>query len=642
MAFNHRHFLLLTVVVFLCIVSPSLCDSDADVQTLINFRNSLVNGEVALKDWNATSPPTPPCVANSSQWTGLICNEGKVWGLQLEHMNLSGSINIDLLNQLKGLRTLSFQYNNFQGGFPGFKKLKALKQLYLSGNQFTGDIPDDAFDGMVWLNTLNLSSIGFTGTIPSSLPKGCPKLVQVRLDGNQFEGQIPDFPQQPPPTVNVSNNHLEGPIPPSLRKQDKSLFSGNNDLCGGPITPCDVVKKNKTRKIVMIIILAVLAVCTLLLLGALLIVLRNRSNRRQIQTSLSGKGGGLEEGKQMDTEKYSEGGRKKSDHGKLVFVRNDREPFDLNDLLKASAEVLGSGTFGSSYKAALMTGPVMVVKRFRQMNNAGRDDFQEHMRRIGRLRHPNLLPLVSYYYRKEEKLLVTDFVPNCSLAHHLHGNRTPDMPAFDWATRLKIIKGVARGLTYLYDQLPGISVAHGHLKSSNVLLNHSYDPLLMDYCLLPVISKDHAIQLMVAYKSPEYAEHGSLSKKTDVWSLGILILEMLTGKFPENYLVQGQGGDLANWVNSVVREEWTGEVFDKYLKGMKNGEGEMLKMLKVALCCCEKNVDKRWDLKEAVERIEELRETDNDSEDFSSYVSEGDGYSRGGMTEDDFSFSRND
>ena len=112
---------------------------------------------------------------------------------------------------------------------------------------------------------------------------------------------------------------------------------------------------------------------------------------------------------------------KKGEQGQLYFVRNDRERFDLQDLLRASAEVLGSGSFGSSYKAVLLSGPAMVVKRFKQMNRLGSDDFHEHMRRLGRLSHPNLLPLVAYYYKKEEKLLVSDYAPNGSLASHLHG-----------------------------------------------------------------------------------------------------------------------------------------------------------------------------------------------------------------------------
>lgn len=111
----------------------------------------------------------------------------------------------------------------------------------------------------------------------------------------------------------------------------------------------------------------------------------------------------------------------KSEHGKLTFVRDDREKFDLEDLLRASAEILGSATFGSSYKAMIMNDQVVVVKRYKHMNIVGREEFDEHMTRLGSLSHPNLLPLVAYYYRKEEKLLISDFVVNGSLASVLHG-----------------------------------------------------------------------------------------------------------------------------------------------------------------------------------------------------------------------------
>lgn len=114
---------------------------------------------------------------------------------------------------------------------------------------------------------------------------------------------------------------------------------------------------------------------------------------------------------------------KKSEDGCLSFVRNERE-FDLQDLLRASAEVLGSGSFGSTYKAMVQTGPVMVVKRFKHMNNVGKKEFFEHMKRLGRLSHPNLLPLVAFYCGKEEKLLVHDYAENGSLASHLHGMTT--------------------------------------------------------------------------------------------------------------------------------------------------------------------------------------------------------------------------
>lgn len=112
---------------------------------------------------------------------------------------------------------------------------------------------------------------------------------------------------------------------------------------------------------------------------------------------------------------------KRGDQRKLHFVRNDQERFTLQDMLRASAEVLGSGGFGSSYKAALSSGRAVVVKRFRFMSNIGREEFYDHMKKIGRLSHANLLPLIAFYYRKEEKLLVTNYISNGSLANLLHG-----------------------------------------------------------------------------------------------------------------------------------------------------------------------------------------------------------------------------
>ncbi|KAF5448407.1 hypothetical protein F2P56_028945 [Juglans regia] len=100
------------------------------------------------------------------------------------------------------------------------------------------------------------------------------------------------------------------------------------------------------------------------------------------------------------------GNTRKAEYGKLSFLRKDREKFGMEDLLRSSAEVLGSATFGSSYRAMIRGGKSMVVNRYKHMNNVGREELDEHMRRLGKLSHPNLLPLVAYYYRKDEKLLI--------------------------------------------------------------------------------------------------------------------------------------------------------------------------------------------------------------------------------------------
>ncbi|WRX34840.1 Protein kinase domain - like 10 [Theobroma cacao] len=624
MASYHKPMLLIMFLLLSMIFVSSYALSDIEI--LLKFKSSLSN-DTALGNWENNKPP---CNGSRANWLGVLCDNGTIWGLQLENMGLAGTIDVNSLTSLSGLRTLSFMNNNFDGPIPELKKLNALKSIYLSKNRFSGEIPGNAFAGMIWLKKLHLSQNEFMGAIPESLAT-LPKLLELKLDGNQFSGQIPDFKQKDLQIVDLSNNGLEGSIPASLSKMNASMFSGNKGLCGLPLKTCDSPaadsnsgSSSKKPSIGVIVILVIVGVFVLLATLAFVIVNRQK---RQPPLSMEAPPSNLRTKAGFKEEEYGSPGcsqhsrnGKKVETVKLSFTSDDRERFDLPDLLKASAEILGSGCFGSSYKAVLPNGPEMVVKRYKQMNNVGKEEFQEHMRRIGRLRHNNLLPLVAYYYRKEEKLLISDFVQNGSLAVHLHGHQSLGQPGLDWPTRLKIVKGVAKGLAYLYKELPSLIAPHGHLKSSNVLLNESFEPLITDYGLIPVINQESAQELMVAYKSPEYVHHGRITKKTDVWGLGILILEILTGKFPANFLQKGKGSeeDLATWVSLVVGEEMsTEEVFDKEMGKASDRDGEMLKLLKIGLSCCEVDAEKRLDIKDAIQRIEELKETDGDEDSYS-------------------------
>ncbi|CAK7339800.1 unnamed protein product [Dovyalis caffra] len=632
---------LLVLAFVLSIVVTSFGSPESDA--LLKFREQLANNE-AISNWN---PSVNPCDWDRSNWVGVLCLNGSIWGLQLEHMGLSGNIDLDALAPLSSFRTLSLMDNNFKGPFPEIKKLGKLKALYLSNNRFSGDIPDNAFEGMGSLKRLFLANNLLTGKIPSSVGT-LPKLMELRLEGNQFEGQMPNFQQKGIKTANVASNDLDGPIPEALSSMSPNSFAGNKGLCGPPLAPCIPSPPPSTPKApgkkFSILYIVIIMLIVLLLLAAIAfawLLFSPKKRERQTQRTTSS----AENSNKMVASYYrdvhselpeSSSQPKKNDHGKLSFLKNDIDHFDLQDLLTASAEVLGSGTFGSSYKAVVLGQPV-VVKRYRHMNNVGREEFQEHMRRLGRLKHPNLLPLAAYYYRREEKLLVTEFAENGSLAIHLHGNHSTEEDGLDWRIRLKIIRGVARGLAFLYNELP-IIAPHGHLKSSNVLLDESFEPLLTDYALRPVINPEHAHMFMMAYKSPEYAQQGRSSNKADIWSFGILILEMLTGKFPENYLTPSYNSDadLATWVNNMVKEKKTSEVFDKEMLGTKNSKGEMIKLLKIALSCCEEDVERRLDINEVVDKIEELKEGDDDEE---CLGSEGNAFSVGGNDQEGFSFS---
>ncbi|XP_047309845.1 pollen receptor-like kinase 2 [Impatiens glandulifera] len=404
-------------------------------------------------------------------------------------------------------------------------------------------------------------------------------------------------------------------------------FVGNPYLCGAPLESCTSSKK-LSKAVIATVITAVVA--ALIAVATVFVILRHRKRAAD--------SGGMKGGKEDSGGGGSSHHKKKGDLRKLTFLMEEREIFELSELLGASAEILGSGYFGTSYKAALKNGKMMVVKRFTQMNNVGKEEFQEHMWNLGSLRHKNLMPLVAFYNRKEEKLIVTDYAPNVSLSIHLHGNRSLGQ-TLDWPTRLKIIKGVANGLQCLYNELPSLIAPHGHLKSSNVLLNEFMEPLLVDYGLIHVVNSEQAQEFMVAYKSPEYKQSRRITKKTDVWSFGILILEVITGKFPTSWWEQGKGNDtdLVSWVDSLAQEALSESVFDNDMRAINGSEGEIMKLLRIGLACADSNVKKRYDLKEVLEKLEEVKEREHDDEFYSSYASECDARSSRGLS-DDFLF----
>ncbi|OMO66615.1 hypothetical protein CCACVL1_21055 [Corchorus capsularis] len=648
---NSLTLLLLFSLVSSSLIVVSFAGKETETDILLTFKDSLAN-PYALSNWNES---IQPCTKNRANWMGVVCINNTIWGLQLENMGLSGMVNMEILVGLRKIRTLSLMNNNFEGTMPNIRKLSSLRNLYLSNNRFSGEIPDDAFQGMRSLRKVLLANNGFTGKIPLSLTT-LPRLMMLRLEVNQFVGQIPEFKEKSLKVVNFASNQLEGPIPASLSKQGPNIFSGNKNLCGPPLkvvcttpppspSPAGTEGKQKSALTIALIVVSILLL--LVVIAAIVLILSRRKQNPKTIVEMES----LDDSNKLPTydnesEKKAAAAEvtammssKRSDQ-KLIFLKDDIEVFDLQDMLRASAEVLGSGNFGASYKADISAGAV-VVKRYKQMNNVGREDFHEHMRRLGRLNHPNLLPLMAYYYRKEEKLLVAKFMENGSLASHLHANHTLEQPSLDWPTRLKIIKGVSRGLNYLYTELPSLVVPHGHLKSSNVLLDENFEPLLCDYALRPVINQERAHMLMTAYKSPEYVTSGRISKKTDVWSLGILILEVITGKFPENYLTPNYDSStsLATWVNEMVKEKKSGEVFEKEMAGTKNSKGEMFEVLKIGLSCCEEDPETRPEMKEVVQKIEELREGDEDNiEDFSSTLGEINAYVTRGNTDQDESF----
>ncbi|KAK7265459.1 hypothetical protein RJT34_33079 [Clitoria ternatea] len=605
---SFHHFL------FLFLLFPSLSLSVTETETLLKLKQSFSNAD-SLSSW---VPDQDPC---ASKWVGVICFNNLITSLHLAGLGLSGTIDIDSLMQIPSLRSVSFLNNSFSGPIPSFNKLGTLKALYLTNNHFSGPIPPDYFSQLASLKKIWISDNQFSGDIPESLTK-LRFLNELHLENNQFTGPVPELTQDIK-SLDMSNNKLQGLIPSSMSKFEAKCFSGNDGLCGKPLekecggndekAEASTQESGWGMKVVIIILIVVVAAGVMLLLKSrrrgddLSVRSRERAADEVVQvhvpSSNHSRSGGGGSGKR-ESKKGSRSGM-----GDLVMVNDEKGVFGLPDLMKAAAEVLGNGGLGSAYKAAMANGLSVVVKRMREMNKVSRDIFDAEMRHFGRLKHKNILTPLAYHYRREEKLFITEYMPKGSLLYVLHGDRGSSHSDLNWPIRLNIVKGIARGMGFLYSEFSAEELPHGNLKSSNVLLADKNEPLLGDFAFNTLINPNYAVQTMFAYKTPDYVVYHKVSQKTDVYCLGIIILEIITGKFPSQYHCNGKGGtDVVQWVFTAISERREAELIDPELTANhSNSINRMLQLLQVGAACTESNPDQRLNMKEAIRRIEEIQ-----------------------------------
>nr|XP_043607434.1 probable inactive receptor kinase At3g02880 [Erigeron canadensis] len=596
-------------------------DLAADRSAILAIRSS-VGGRSIL--WNISQPSTP-CT-----WPGVFCDNrtNRVVELHFPGMGLSGLLPDNTLGNLTELTTLSLRYNALSGPLPNdIFSLVNLRNLYLQNNLFTGPIPD-SFNPLVNLVRVNFANNKFSGNIPNSI-NNLPRLATLYLENNALNGSIPDLSNPSIVQFNVSNNQLSGPIPSKFSGFPDSVFSGNS-LCGSPLDPCDGSGSGSGKSdelsggaIAGIVIGSVLGLLLILVI-LFFFCCKERKQKEAVTSKDIGqpKQVGIEipERKARSVENSdsypslnaavaSGGGGAKGKSGevskKLVFFKKNKElgKFDLDDLLRASAEVLGKGTFGTAYKAVLEAGFAVAVKRLRDVTMSD-TEFNEKIEGVGAMDHENLVPLRAYYCNGEEKLLVYDYMPMGSLSALLHGNRGAGRTPLNWETRSAIALAAARGITYLHARGPMVS--HGNIKSSNILLTTSYESRVSDFGLAQLVGPNATPTRVDGYRAPEVTDVRKVSQKADVYSFGVLLLELLTGKAPTHALLNEEGVDLPRWVQSVVREEWTSEVFDLELLRYQNVEDDMVQLLQLAIDCCAQYPDKRPAMVDVVNQIEEL------------------------------------
>ncbi|KAK7398785.1 hypothetical protein VNO78_09958 [Psophocarpus tetragonolobus] len=582
-----------------------------------------VGGRTLL--WNATSES--PC-----RWAGVECEKEHVVELHLPGVALSGEIPVGIFGNLSELRTLSLRFNALRGSLPSdLASCVNLRNLYIQRNLLSGPIPPFLFH-LPDLVRLNLAFNNFSGPFPPAF-NNLSRLKTLFLENNRLSGPIPDLPQLSLDQFNVSYNLLNGSLPLKLRTFPLFSFLGNS-LCGPPLSPCpshvadpiSVDNRNansshhhhfSSAAIAAIVVGSFLFLLLLLLLLLFIFLCRNNTSKKTTaldlptakhpDASLPDVENGLHPNGNSAVAAappIATSTNKAEGPKKLLFFGNAARAFDLEDLLRASAEVLGKGTFGTAYKAVLEAGPVVAVKRLKDVT-ISETEFREKIEAVGAMDHETLVPLRAYYFSRDEKLLVYDYMPMGSLSALLHGNKGAGRTPLNWEVRSGIALGAARGIEYLHSKGPNVS--HGNIKSSNILLTKSYDARVSDFGLAHLVGPSSTPNRVAGYRAPEVTDPRKVSQKADVYSFGVLLLELLTGKAPTHALLNEEGVDLPRWVQSVVREEWTSEVFDLELLRYQNVEEEMVQLLQLAVDCAAQYPDKRPSMSEVVRSIQELR-----------------------------------
>ncbi|KAI7724711.1 hypothetical protein M8C21_004588 [Ambrosia artemisiifolia] len=613
------HYLFLTIL-----ISWFQCTLTSDKEALLSLKSSIDPSNTL--QWNGP---------DYCKWEGVKqCLNGRVSKLVLENLNLSGTLHSKHLNQLDQIRVLSLKQNTLSGQIPHLSTLLNLKSLYLSYNNFSGEFPT-SLTALHRLKTIVFSGNRLTGVIPDSVIN-VKRLYVLYLDGNRFIGRVPPLNQTGLRYLNLSNNKFSGEIPATtvLLRFNTTSFSGNVELCGNafnipcnsrfsPKSPATVVADRKDRRHrnirnIVIIVGGVTGFLLLCVLVLLVIIRFRKSQQKSKEFKVKGEqmaavaggrcGGGSGSRGSSDSKKDSDDG---GVVGKLVFFDSGETMetgYGLEDLLKAAAETLGRGTVGSTYKAVMESGFIVTVKRLKDARYPSVEEFRRHVEVIGRLRHPNVVSMRAYFQAKEERLLVYDYFPNGSLFSLIHGSKPSGSgKPLHWTSCLKIAEDLATGLVYIH-QNPGLT--HGNLKSSNVLLGSDFESCLTDYCLMPFTNPDFPEEPSASslfYRAPECRDlRKPATQQADVYSFGVLLLELLTGKTPFQDLVLEHGSDIPKWVKAV-REEETESGDEPTSSGNEASEEKLAALLNIVMLCVSLVPENRPVMKEVLRMIKESR-----------------------------------
>ncbi|ESQ54400.1 hypothetical protein EUTSA_v10024311mg [Eutrema salsugineum] len=541
--------------------------------TRVRLSNNKLSGHIPDEFWGL--PRLSLLELSDNSFTGripqTISGAKNLSNLRISTNQFSGSIpgEIGLLN---GLIEISGAENNFTGEIPkSLVKLKQLSRLDLSTNHLSGEIPR-GIRGWKNLNELYLANNNLSGEISGEIGT-VHVLNYLDLSNNQFSGEIPvELQNLKLNVLNLSYNHLSGTIPPLYADKIYARnFLGNPGLCVDLDGLCQKITRPKNNGYAWILLSIFTLAGLVFVVGIVMFIakfMKIRASKKQSPRFAASKW--------------------RSFH-KLHFSEHE-----IAGCL-VERNVIGIGSSSKVYKAELSGGEVVAVKKLNKTAKGGdgnsdslnRDVFTAEVETLGTIRHKSIVRLWCCFSSGDCKLLVYEYMPNGSLADALHRRRKGAV-LLGWPERLKIALDAAEGLSYLHhDCVPPI--VHRDVKSSNILLDRDYGAKVADFGIAKIgqMSGVKTLEAMsgiagsCGYIAPEYVYTLRVNEKSDIYSFGVVLLELVTGKQPTDQELGDK--DMAKWVCNTLDQCGLEPVIDPKLDlGFKE---EISKVIHIALLC---------------------------------------------------------
>ncbi|XP_038986306.1 senescence-induced receptor-like serine/threonine-protein kinase isoform X2 [Phoenix dactylifera] len=423
--------------------------------------------------------------------------------------------------------------------------------------------------------SLNLAHSGLTGEIAAALGN-LESLRNLDLSGNNLSGPVPDALGELPylEFLNLSSNQLTGSIPRSLQERSKNgslklSIENNPDLCYASDS-CE-----RHRKISVPIIIVLSAVPVVLLVVAISAWMIRRK-QQELATVSTGK----------PERELCSSGLVKDNNGPFQLESQQFIYKDLVRITKNFERAIGKGGFGTVYYGELGDGTQVAVKLRSQSSMQGTKEFLAEAQLLTRVHHRNLVSLVGYCKDENSLALVYEYMAQGSLQEHLAG-KTSKPGALHWIERLRIALEAAQGLEYLHKGCRP-PIIHRDVKTTNILLSHGREAKIADFGLSKVFQSDTLTHVSTAivgtpgYVDPEYYYTYQLNEKSDVFSFGVVLLELITGqaalpKIPDR-------GHIIQWVRPWLARGDIGNVVDKRMEGQYD-TNSVWKAAEIAMQC---------------------------------------------------------